>query len=69
MRRCFNFDGKLVYKYDDEYLAQITRRCKCGHSVQITNRHRREICSNCGRYVFLTKEDEFKFRMKRMLIK
>ncbi len=69
MKKYFNFDGHLMFKYDDEYLSLITRKCKCGHSVAVKSRYRREICSNCGRYVFLTKEDEFKYRMKRKLIK
>ena len=68
MKKYFNFDNHPMYKYDEEYLSLITRKCKCGHSVSIKNRHRREICSNCGRFVFLTKKDEFEYRLKRKLI-
>ena len=46
-----------------------TVKCKCGHSVTIYNRYRREICSFCGRNVFLTKKDEYKFIINKMLLK
>lgn len=68
MKKPFNFDKCLVYRYNDEYIALMTRKCVCGHSVTIYNRHRREICSNCGRFVFLTKKDEFEYRLKRKLV-
>ena len=60
-------DFELVkhYKYDDEYISKVTIKCRCGHSVSIYNRFRREICSYCGRMVFLTKKDEFKYKLKR----
>ena len=47
-----NFEGNHIYKYNDEFASLMTRKCKCGHSVTIYNRHRREICSNCERFVF-----------------
>lgn len=69
MSKQFNFDNYLQYKFNDDYTSLVTVKCKCGHSVTIYNRHRREICKNCGRYVFLTEKDEFLYRMKRKLIK
>lgn len=68
MQKKFNFDNHLMYRYNDEYISMCTVKCKCGHSVTIYNRHRREICSNCGRIVFLTKKDEFNYKLKRKLI-
>lgn len=64
-----NFEGNHIYKYNDEFASLMTRKCKCGHSVTIYSRYRREICSNCGRFVFLTKKDEFEYRMKRRMKK
>lgn len=69
MRKTFNFDNHLMYRYDDEYISLMTRKCKCGHSVTIYNRKRREICSNCGRYVYLTDRDEFKHKLQRKMVK
>lgn len=64
-----NFEGNHIYKYNDEFQSLMTRKCKCGHSVTIYSRHRREICSNCGAYVFLTKKDEFEFKLRKKLMK
>ena len=50
-----NFDNKKPFKYNDEYTSLVSRTCKCGHVVNIYNRFGREICSYCGRNVFLTK--------------
>lgn len=60
-----NFENVKHYKYNDDYTSIVTRKCKCGHSVAIYNRFRREICSQCGRMVFLTDKDKFKYKMKR----
>lgn len=68
MEKHFNFDGHPMMRHKDEYTSLLTRQCKCGHSVTIYSRFRREICSNCGRYVYLTKKDEFKHRLQRKMI-
>lgn len=60
-----NFDNKRAFKYNDEYTSLVSRTCKCGHVVNIYNRFGREICSYCGRNVFLTKKHEFKYQMQR----
>lgn len=67
--KIFNFDNTKHYNYDSEYTSLMTRKCKCGHSVTIYNRKRREICSLCGRFVYLTEKDEFLHKMQRKLIK
>ena len=68
MKKYFDFDRHPMHRYNEEYASLMTRKCKCGHSVTIYNRFRREICSNCGRYVYLTKRDEFKHNMQRKMI-
>lgn len=65
MSKPFDIDKIRPFKHNDEYTSLVSRVCKCGHVVNIYNRFRREICSHCGRYVFLTKKDEFLFMMKR----
>lgn len=60
-----NFDNCYITRYDPEYSSLVSRTCKCGHVIQIYNRHRREICKWCGRMVFLSKKEEFKYNMKR----
>ena len=63
------FEHNKNHRYDSEYTSLVTVKCKCGHSVTIYNRYRRQLCSHCGRVVFLTKKDEFNYKLKRMLIK
>lgn len=48
-------------------LEKITRKCKCGHSVEIY--HEKRICTHCGKYVFKNKEDEFKYRLNEKIRK
>lgn len=38
--------------------------CKCGHSLLMSNRSNKTICSYCHNFVFKTKKDEFIYRMK-----
>lgn len=63
----FGLGNMKLYKYDDEYTSLCTAKCTCGHSVTIYNRFRREYCSYCGKLVFLTKKDEYLYKMKRMM--
>lgn len=63
----FGYGNVKLYKYDDKYTSLVTVKCKCGHSVTIYNRQRRNFCSVCGRMVFLTKKDEFDYKMKRVM--
>lgn len=52
-------------RYSDEYHAILTRKCLCGHSIQIFKKEGYEVCSYCGRMVFLTDKHKFKYNMKR----
>ena len=65
MDKWFDIDRKKPFKYNAEYTAMVKRTCKCGHVVTIFSRHRREICSHCGAYVYLSKKDEFLHQLKR----
>ena len=38
--------------------------CKCGHSIPMTERTEKTICSWCGNYVFRDKKTEFEYRLK-----
>ena len=69
MEKHYSFDSKPFHMYDPDYTSQVTRKCKCGHSVTIYSRFRRNICTNCGRFVYLTKKDEFIHRMQRKMVK
>lgn len=48
--------------YDIRYI------CKCGHSVYIPCYVDKLICSHCGRYVFREKKEEFKYRLKEVIL-
>ena len=61
-------------KYNHEEMTRMfnectnnTFKCKCGHSILITNREKKKVCSYCGRLVFRSKRDEYFYRLKEML--
>lgn len=54
---------KKVRKLMNEY-KNNTYTCKCGHRVFILNNRNKEICTWCGKYVFKSKKDEFKYRLE-----
>lgn len=59
---------KEIKKLED---AQKDNRvkCECGHTVMITNKYKRLICSWCGKMVYLDPRDKFKNKLKGMLKK
>lgn len=61
----YNKEYFRKYRYNEKYRELITRKCKCGHSVNIFRKEGYEICSFCGKLVFLSKKHEFKYNMKR----
>lgn len=65
MDKYYDIDKRKPFKYNSEFIAIHKRTCKCGHVVTILSRYRREICSYCGRYVYLSKKDEFLHQLKR----
>lgn len=50
-------------------IQKTTYKCKCGHSVVITNKDGRAICSYCNKWVFKDKKTEFEYRMKENQIR
>lgn len=60
-----DFDFTKLELHDPNYTSLVSVKCKCGHTVSIYNRYKREICTWCGRLVFLTKKDEFYYNLKR----
>lgn len=52
---------RMFQEYTDN-----TYKCKCGHSVFVSNKEKKWICSYCGRYVFRDKKDEFMYRLKEV---
>lgn len=43
-------------------------KCKCGHTITFLSKHK-TVCTKCGSYVFPTKEEEFKFRLREKIIR
>ena len=41
-------------------------KCKCGHSVLVTSKSGKQLCSWCKRYVFATPELEKEYRLKEL---
>lgn len=58
-----------INRLDDYLTCNNTVKCDCGHSITITNKHKRLICSWCGNYVYLHKKDEFKNKLKEVMKK
>lgn len=44
-------------------------KCPCGHTVTMTSKVDKVICSHCGNYVFKNKKAEFDFRMREKMKK
>jgi len=40
-------------------------KCSCGHSVVVTNKYNRVICSWCGRWVYKNKQTEFRYNFEK----
>lgn len=59
---------------DDRWYNNLTNslepykvECKCGKKVIVLRD--KKICSHCGNYVFKSKEEEFKYRVKEKICK
>ena len=58
---------------EDERLAEERRKhtyiCKCGHRIVIypCYHETRKLCSFCGNYVHINKQEEFKYKMKGLI--
>lgn len=56
-------------KRESKYIIEITRYCKCGHSVQFKNPIPYVICNHCGKLIFRNKKCEYNFKIKRRFAK
>lgn len=59
----------MSFKEDDKRFKDVSKcryKCKCGHSVIITNKLDKAICSWCGNLVFKTPKAEFEYRVNQM---
>lgn len=51
------------------YYSNYKVKCKCGHTMVITNSVEKKICSYCGNYVYRNKKLEFKDKLIKELRK
>ena len=59
----------MSFKEDDRMFQDVSKcgyKCKCGHSVIITNKLDKAICSWCGNLVFKTPKAEFEYRVNQI---
>ena len=59
----------MSFKEDDRIFQDVSKcryKCKCGHSVIITNKLDKAICSWCGNLVFKNPKAEFEYRVNQM---
>ena len=61
-RKSYKDDTKIFNMY-----AKYKKKCSCGHSVVINPSRDKIVCNYCGKFVFRSKEDEFKYRIKEKL--
>lgn len=62
----------MTYKAIEKYHKIATNnsvKCKCGHSMKITNKYKRQICRWCGHWVYKDKKTEFEYKLKEQLRK
>lgn len=53
---------KLYHYYTENRIL-----CKCGHSVVITSKDGKKLCTFCHRYVFANEELEKKYRKEEFI--
>ena len=61
--RCINVEK------EHNFFTEHSTKCKCGHTLLITEKKGYKLCRFCKRYVFATKEIEIKYRNKEALMK
>lgn len=57
---------KEYNRMTEEY-NKVKYRCKCGTRVIIPACIDKQICRNCGKYVFKDKKKEFEYRVKEQM--
>ena len=55
------------YKKITDFLSTVSYPCTWGHKSVIPYNVEKVVCSWCGKYVFKSKEDEFKYRIRGKL--
>lgn len=55
------------YNRMTEEYNKVKYKCKCGTKVIIPVYIDKQICRNCGNYVFKNKAEEFKYRVKEKM--
>ena len=58
--------NKEYNRMTEEY-NKVKYQCKCGHKVVIPKWWDKNVCKNCGRYVFKDKRKEFEYRLKEKI--
>lgn len=59
---------KEFERMTDEY-DKVKYKCKCGRRIVIPKWVDKQLCDWCGNYVFKSKADEFKYRVKEKMKK
>ena len=62
---------KTMKEIDNEarYFTDNRIKCKCGHSLLITSKDGKELCTWCNNYAFINKEAELKYKNKAQIEK
>ena len=68
LRNYINFaaDTKRFKRMTQVY-DEVKYRCKCGHRVIISKGETKALCDWCHNYVFINKQEEFKYRVKEKM--
>lgn len=49
------------------YYSEFMYKCECSHTQLIPYNIDKVICSHCGKWIYKSKEDEFKDKIKSLL--
>lgn len=52
-----------------KFECENTYKCKCGHSLVIYPKENKKLCRWCGKYVYKSKQDEFKDKLINVIRK
>ena len=60
--------SERIRKNDEKFMQELSKyrvKCKCGHTLYITNRHNFKICNYCGNKVYRNGKCEFIDKLKK----
>lgn len=64
-----NYLTNKEIKQKQQLATNYSVKCECGHSILVTNKYKRTICSWCGKYVYANDEVKKKYEQQKFIYK